>query len=219
MPAYAGRKSNFPASLPIQLYHTCGGNSTPLCLRKVYPVVRRPGQVVPMGRRDIAPLPSPYDIANSDGRQKATLTLRLGLRTLSPPPCGRSKYHLSSPRAGATVPCHMKEDNHKTRWTPLSASGTCAARGEAEMRRRSFASKGRSRSDGEADRKGPRVAFCCSSEFVSPRRAGRHFKETATPFRRVGAPVWSVPGGRNGVDRPRSPGFQEISACFTTCFD
>ena len=34
------------------------------------------------------------------------------------------------------------------------------------MRRRSFASKGRSRSDGEADRKGPRVAICCSSEFV-----------------------------------------------------
>ena len=45
--------------------------------RKVYPVVRRPGQVVPMGRRDIAPLPFPYDIANSDRRQKATLTLRL----------------------------------------------------------------------------------------------------------------------------------------------
>ena len=45
-------------------------------------------------------------------------------------------------------------------------SGTRGAQGVAEMRRRSFASEGRSRSDGEADRKGPRVALCCSSEFI-----------------------------------------------------
>ncbi len=84
--------------------------------------------------------------------------------------------------AGDCCPCHMKEVNPKT-GPPLSGSGSCEARGEAEMRRISFAPEGWSRSDGEADRKGPRAAFCCVSEFVPcasaahrvcfPRRFGR----------------------------------------------
>ena len=66
-----------------------------------------------------------------------------------------------------------------------------------------------------------------SGETASPFRrdgiavpAQRHHRSgaTATPSRRVWAPVWSVPGGRNGADRPGSADFQEISACFTTDF-
>ena len=44
------------------------------------------------------------------------------LRTFRPPPCGRSKYHLSSPRAGAAVPCRPPERS------PLDGSQETAAR-------------------------------------------------------------------------------------------
>ena len=74
-----------------------------------------------------------------------------------------------------------------------------------------------------------REAFYRPSEFrlcVAIGETGCRSGATASPFRRNRdpvparlAPVWGGPGGRNGADRPESPDFQEISACFTTDFD
>ena len=46
--------------------------------------------------------------ANSDGRQKATLTLRPAASHDPPATLRASKYHLSSPRVGAAVPCRPR---------------------------------------------------------------------------------------------------------------
>ena len=54
-----------------------------------------------------------------------------------------------------------------------------------------------------------------------PVPAQRHHRSgaTATPFRRVWAPVWSVPGGRNEGGRTGRPGFQPLSAYFMIDFN
>ena len=62
------------------------------------------------------------------------------------------------------------------------------------------------------------AAFCRPSEFTPSARRLPRSGATVTPFRRVWDSVWGVPGGRNGSDRPGSPDFQDISACFTTNF-
>ena len=83
-----------PAAVPARRGGRSGATASPF-RRDGIAVPARPGR--PLAQK-----------ANSDGRQKATLTLRPAASHDPPATLRASKYHLSSPRVGAAVPCRPR---------------------------------------------------------------------------------------------------------------
>ena len=86
---------------------------------------------------------------------------------------------------------------------------------------RAFLSRLASASQLSGEERRPRLIALAFRRNGHPVPARRHRRSgaTATPFRRVWVPVWSVPGGRNGGSRTGRPGFQPLSTYFTTDLD